>query len=227
MEDEKIKKILKEIFKKILKIILIILFIIIILFLIHTIRNFMIVSKLQEKVTQYVNSSNYHIKIINEEYDDTVVITNYYKKDNKEAYFLERRKFGEVIKISVYSDGTKNHRYTETPNNKVVNFDESKFSGLEIENVLENDNIWQKILSSMIAQIESERYNKKICYKIENYLSHNLWWGLEENEIYIEKDTGLLIKSDVDYSEAQYEYEFNNVDDTIFIEPDISQYQKQ
>lgn len=45
------------------------------------------------------------------------------------------------------------------------------------------------------------------------------------NEIYVEKDTGLLIKADVDYSNTEYKYEFNNTDDAIFIEPDINQYQ--
>ena len=29
--------------------------------------------------------------------------------------------------------------------------------------------------------------------------------GLEKNEVYIEKDTGLLIKGEVDYSNTEYE----------------------
>ena len=48
----------------------------------------------------------------------------------------------------------------------------------------------------------------------------------EEQETYIDKDTGLVLKiKAIDIiNEIEYEYEFNNVDDEIFVEPDISQY---
>ena len=41
---------------------------------------------------------------------------------------------------------------------------------------------------------------------------------------YIEKDTGLLTKSMVAGVTSERSYEFDNVDDSIFVEPDISQY---
>lgn len=212
--------------KKVLKIILIIIAILIILVLIHTIRNFIIVSQLQSKITEYTKINNYHIKITENQEDGAFITVNYYKKDNKQAYFLERNKDGEVIKMSSYSDGTKTHRrYTETPDYKTVNFEQSQFLGIAIGNVLENDNTWQNILASMMAQIKSVEYKGKICYEITNYASQHLFLGLEKNTVYIEKDKGLLIKANIDYSNAEYEYEFNNVNDTIFIEPDISQYQ--
>ena len=59
----------------------------------------------------------------------------------------------------------------------------------------------------------------------------------KSNEAYIEKETGLRIKAkegtltDVNGNVAdtivEYYYEFNNVDDSIFTEPDISQYKIQ
>lgn len=208
-----------------LKIILIIIAILIILFLIHTIRNYIIVSQLQNKVTQYTNNNNYHIKFVDNHSDGMIVITNYYKKDNKHAYFLERNKDGELLKLSVYSDGTKTHRYIETPDNKTANFDKSQFLGVEIVNVLQNDNTWQNILASMMAQIKSVTYNEKSCYEINNFPSQHLLLGLGKNIVYIEKDTGLVVKNDADDSISEREYEFNNVEDSIFIEPDISQYQ--
>ena len=38
------------------------------------------------------------------------------------------------------------------------------------------------------------------------------------------KNTGLYVKSIIDESNSEREYEFDTVDDSIFSEPDISQY---
>ena len=42
--------------------------------------------------------------------------------------------------------------------------------------------------------------------------------------MYIEKDTGLLIKNILNGTITEKEYTFDDVDDAIFTEPDISQY---
>ena len=47
---------------------------------------------------------------------------------------------------------------------------------------------------------------------------------LNKQETYIEKDTGLFVKSTDSQTLTEKEYKFDNVDDTIFIEPDISEY---
>ena len=68
------------------------------------------------------------------------------------------------------------------------------------------------------------RVNKD-CYKINNYLSQS--YGVDYNTkvtFIFEKDTGLLIKTIEAERTTEREYEFNNVDDSIFTEPDISQY---
>ena len=48
--------------KKILKSILIIIIAIIAIFIIHTIKNYIIITGLQNKITQYKDSTNYNIK---------------------------------------------------------------------------------------------------------------------------------------------------------------------
>lgn len=48
--------------------------------------------------------------------------------------------------------------------------------------------------------------------------------GTYKNEVYLEKNTGLYVKSIIDESNSEREYEFDTVDDSIFSEPDISQY---
>lgn len=76
--------------KKILKIIGIIIAILIILILIHTIRNFIIITDLQNKILKYSNSSNYFIKSVAKEESGNIITINYYKKDNKQVMFMER-----------------------------------------------------------------------------------------------------------------------------------------
>ena len=46
----------------------------------------------------------------------------------------------------------------------------------------------------------------------------------EDSEIIIDKETGLFLKSTATDDVVEREYEFDNVDDSIFVEPDISQY---
>ena len=46
----------------------------------------------------------------------------------------------------------------------------------------------------------------------------------EDAETYIDKETGLFVKTTQNGTTTEREYEFNNVQDSIFIEPDIGQY---
>lgn len=50
--------------KKIFKKLGIILLAIIIIILIHTVRNMIIISNTQKKLSNYINSNNYHMKIV-------------------------------------------------------------------------------------------------------------------------------------------------------------------
>ena len=56
---------------------------------------------------------------------------------------------------------------------------------------------------------------------MKNYLKLTMG-GIEK--YYIDKNTGLLLKSFVANTEVERSYEFNNVSDEVFIEPDIGQY---
>ena len=68
------------------------------------------------------------------------------------------------------------------------------------------------------------KVNDYKCYSINDFLSpYNLMWE-HKNEYDIEKETGLVRKAVLDEQNVTREYEFENVDDSIFIEPDISQY---
>ena len=209
--------------KQILKIIGVILLIVIAIFLIHTIRNYVIISDLQNKISKYANSTNYRTKSVTTENDGLVVTMEYYKKDNKEVVFLERMANNEVTKISMYSNGERTDVFTETKDSKVAQLNSGTIMSLGIYNHLENDSKWQTILGCISAKIKSVDYNGKKCYIVKEFMSSNSLTS-EGVETYIDKETGLFVKS-IDASIVnEREYEFNTVDDSIFTEPDISQY---
>lgn len=210
--------------KNVLKVICIILLIILIVFLIHTFRNYIIIRNMQNKISNYVGSTNYHSKSVSTEDDNVVVTMDYYKKDNKEVTFIERKTPNETNKISMYNNGERIDTFYETGNNKIASLNTNAMASFSIYNGLETDSNFQTFYSSILAIIKSERCNGKDCYSIKNYLSPFSLIG-QDGTLFIDKDTGLLVKSIEDSDKSlEREYDFNNVNDSIFAEPDISQY---
>ena len=70
---------------------------------------------------------------------------------------------------------------------------------------------------------KSTECNGKQCYEVKGSLSTALLTE-KGSKVYIEKDTGLYVKAIGDNMMMEREYEFDNVDDSIFVEPDVSQY---
>ena len=63
--------------KKVLKIIGIIILVFILILLIHTIRNYIIVSKLTDKISVYKDSKNYNAKFVNTDKSGTITVMDY------------------------------------------------------------------------------------------------------------------------------------------------------
>lgn len=209
--------------KRVLKIIGIIIAILIILFLIHTIRNYVIVTGLQNKIKPYFNSSNYYMKSVTTSNDGTTVTMDYYKKDNKQVAFLERNLNGEISKISIFNNGERIDRFFDNANSKVAELNSDVNMTVNLYNGLESESKWQTFLSSISANIKSVNYNGKECYSIKNFMSLTSL-NSEDSETIIDKNTGLLVKLTYGEEQSEKEYKFDSVDDSIFMEPDISEY---
>lgn len=214
--------------KKILIVICIILLVAIVIFLIHSARNFIIISKLQDKALECINSNNYHTRTITHISDESTVTTDYYKKENKQAVFIQKNENGNVIKLLNYNNGERTDFFTETQTEKTVKLDTKSSISAGMFNILQTDNNWQTFLYSSISIVRSTKYNEKECYIIDNYLSPYYLndYDTTTAKYIIDKQTGLILK-DESSTIVEYEYEFDNVDDSIFIEPDISQYKIQ
>jgi len=212
--------------KKILKIIGIIIIVLIVLFLIHSFRNFIIISKIQDRVAKYQNSSNYHVHSVSYQ-DNITIISDYYTKDNKEFMTLERKSENDNTKLSFYNNGERIDMFVENAEEKSVQINAVKeIMPIAVVNVLQTDNKWQTFLYGSISKIKTIEYEGKQCYAIDNYVSpYHLHTPDEKPKYIIEKETGLLLANKSNNNiVAEREYEFDNVQDSVFIEPDISQY---
>ena len=211
--------------KKGLKIIGIIILIIIVLILIHTIRNTIIISNLQNKVEKYSNSNNYHIKATMHISESITMNINQYQKNEKQLLVLERIMNDERIKMSYYNIGSRIDMFLETKDEKIAELGKvNEILGVSSITPLQTDNLWQTILYSLHARITTVKVNDYECYSINNFLSPYNLLGKNKTEYDIEKETGLVRKIVLDEQITIREYEFENVDDSIFVEPDISQY---
>lgn len=215
--------------KKILKIIGIILLILVILLLIHTIRNFIIIKKLQSNFSNYVSSNNYHITSVDKESENNATVTmNYYKKDNKQVVFMERVIDSEVLKLTMYNNGERVDIFIDNGKEKTCQIGvDTEVIQLNLYNYLETDNSWQTFLGSIFARISKTTYNQKECYVVNNFTSPLFMNDADKNEVYLEKDTGLYVKSIMGSRITEREYEFNNIEDSIFVEPNIGEYKIQ
>ena len=204
--------------KKFLKILGIIILILIILITINTLRNYIIISKLQNRIAEYSNSTNYHVEstsIIAE--NDVHLNIDFYKKDDKSLQVLQRQA-EDIVTIKRYGKGEKINTYIVTNENKTMYVESNSiFLYDKISNHLETTELYEKLLRSALSIIYSRKVNEKSCYAVVFF----------NTRLYIEKDTGLLVKDVMQFQYFDYKYEFNSVEDSIFIEPDISEYQIQ
>lgn len=209
---------------KVVKIILIILLVIIVVFLTNAVIKFMIAKQLSENVKQYTSSENYHIKSISYDSDGTQITMNYYKKNDKELTIMEIDKNGTTDKISIYNNGSRKDVFYDNSEGKKVELNTDLTIDVQIYDYFDMQSNLQLFGSNMFAKIKKVDYNGKECYLLNNSFTLTYLWGAEVDEIYIEKDTGLVVKSNIDNHISEREYEFDNVQDEIFAEPDISQY---
>lgn len=209
--------------KKVFKILGVILLVLIAIFLIHTIRNYIIISELQNNISKYTDTSNYYTKSTSIASDGTKMEMEYYTKDNKQVMIINRELKEAKSKVSMYDNGDRVNTYIESKDSKVAQLNREEILPIKIYNNLESENKWQTFLGSISTNIKKVNYNNKECYLIKDS-SFPMSLTFKGAELYIERGTGLLIRTNEGGNITEKEYSFNNVDDSIFVEPDISQY---
>ena len=133
--------------KRFFKIILLIIVVLLVLFLIHAIRNYVIITSLQNKVKPYTQSTNFHIKSVANEGDGTEITINMYQKENRQVIILERSKDGKVTnKISSYNNGERIDTFYESNESKIVKLNSANSISIEVVDYLKTDNKWQNFI---------------------------------------------------------------------------------
>ncbi|MBR3134304.1 MAG: hypothetical protein IKG56_02460 [Clostridia bacterium] len=199
--------------KKVLKVVGISILVVLVLFMIHAIRNYIILSKINENVAKYVESNNMYMKTESDQ-----VNVNYYRKDDKEVAIMNK----DNIKMSNYKIGEKNDQFVETGESKTAKLNLGSMT-VQVANIAKFDTKWQRFMLGSVAFIRSKNYKDKACYVIDNLISPYFLVG-DKCQYTVEKDTGLLLKETTDGIVYEREYEFNKVEDSVFIEPDINEY---
>ena len=202
-----------------IKIIVIAILLIILISVIMISRKIIIISNLENKSREYVNSNNFYAKVYSYSGDFTN-INEHYKKDDKQL--TKNRIFnGTYVSDFIYvKENKKTDIYANIDGKKVANLDED-IDLFFMPNTIEINNIWELMDISMYSKVETEECNGKNCYRISN----------KYGTLYLDKDTGLIVREIRKFNEGDtvnmvldYMYTFDNVEDTDFNRPDILEY---
>ena len=221
--------------KKILKICLIMIVLIIAILLFCMIRNYTIAKNIiDENVDKAINSESIYAKTtIKEEENISETFENYKKGDKELTINIMNNEDGNSTKISMYIDGDKETIYYENKAGKFVQQDEiqkiEKPTEEDARASLEKESKIATFFAGAFTPFKSVNIDGKDCYLVQKsslpIFEDMLNDDAKDRRIYIDKETYMIVKTVADDVITEYEYEFNNVDDNIFIQPDINEYE--
>lgn len=203
--------------KKGVKIFAILLVVLIVALLFGTIiRKAIIISDLNEKVIQQNAKNNIYVKFQTANINEEI-----YKKDNIVKTILEDKE--NQKKVTKITNGTTRMQYTESATeNTLSTYEDTTNYGYVISNYVSTNilGVMEKISFIITSKISTQNEEDKECYVISNNNNPNSFKpeGRKDLAVYIEKETGLPIKSIETYDDGQeiittYEYAFDIVTD--------------
>lgn len=207
---------------RVLKSIILIIIIVLPLLFCYSARKMTILSNLVAKQADYKCSNNFHQRVIKNT-DEVNMIADYYKKGNKDVYYqtITINKTGETAKKVMFVSESEVKMYYEKGKEDILNEYDLSFGIMPVSMYFDYKSLWQTFITMQKVSIKETILNGKNCYKIKYNLTpnpDNLEW-----EVYKDKETGLTIKLD----DFEFEYEFDNVSDSVFAEPDLEKYELQ
>ncbi len=205
----------------------ILILIVVLFFLFTTIRKVVIISNLSNLSERYVNSTNYH-KIMYAYEKDSYIKTEVYCLENKKFFQITKIIDGNIQVKKIYSDGEFVNIYTDDESGKHAQLNQKMELSVDMQNYLYTDNIFHLASYSIPASVKSKDYYGKKCYYIANF---DTPYSISEDGIFIDKETGLIVKAITSVEVANgitpavdYVYEFGNVTEKDFVEPNIEDY---
>lgn len=199
----------------------------------NTLRNYRILEELRQTLKETQKTSNYHLTMSTKMGNYGLIVMDTYGKDGKVVSMSQAIAiYGQRHKTTSYLKGNRRAWYKEEDNGgqceKTVEIDEN--CNIEYWGVgnwfleePETEGGTSKLWLSTRVKIAKTTYQGKECYVIEDDR-----FSKDPNRhiiYYIEKDTGLVVRQIQNDENWDYSYEFGNVDDEIFKEPNREEYE--
>lgn len=214
---------------KIGKITLIIVLVIIILLAIRTIRNYMILNSMQNKVAEYTGKTNFYYKI--EEDNSNISYFEVYRKNDIKKVTIIQKETGTKVMNYIYPGYTNIYEDVVNGIDTMRSQNIETFENVTIPNYINFTNHFQMLLSSLPVKIKTETIDgTEYCVLTNLYSpSYTIENRIQKVTFYFSKNTGLVEKivETMDTGEENtilYTYEFDSVTDENLSEPDKSNY---
>ena len=232
-EENKKVKFFKK-YRNKLRVLRIILLVIVLVFVINTGRKVYIINDLNNKAKEYINSENYKKTIYLLDSGKYVKSEGYCLNNKQKIVITTIDENGEKEVVTVYGEKGSNkiNTYTEKEGKKTARINEQGEVSIEIGDAFYGlDNKATLIIYAILTNINKTTFNGEECYYVsgpENLGPYKL--------MYVNKNNGLIISRIAFETEfvnsekgrvpsTEYKFEFNNVTEEDFIEPDISEYE--
>ena len=196
---------------------------------------FVIIKKMQDKVKQYSNITNFHITKKSYCYDSVTIQEAFHKDGNFLVHIKRTAENAENREIISTKSGNNYIIAGETKvaslNSMVLGVQEKVYNYLETESL--GEFLYGLVISSKISSVKC---NDKDCYKIENFKVSGIAYPEYGICLYIDKETGLIVRVEEGTRDSygkiytqvsDYKYEFNAVIDEDLKEPDINEFKIQ
>lgn len=201
-------------------------------------RKAIIITTLFNKAEDYKNMSNYYTTYY--QYDsNNIEILESFNKDGKYLKTLKtiEKRTGKIVsKLTETYNGEKTNLYIDSQNEKKVILDTKPnvIMPFEAKNYyLYFDSNWDFIKSCIFSNVKNVECNGVDCYRFTDLYNSQLANFKYENYVYIDKNTGLAIRSlggiisdnSTSYNVIiDFYYGFNTVIDEDLVEPNIEEY---
>ena len=181
------------------------------------IRKFIIITNLVNISKEYVNKTNY-LAVVQSLQNGNVNMLKSYNKDGD--YLTSMKNYGKDIQdergLIRYKKDNEEIGIIYTAQEKIAILDGTVLGNVSIVNLFSTlNNTMQQLQFALMSRITTEKYGEIECYLIE--LSN-----LDNWKMWVEKDTGLVIREINGGQVSERFYEFDVVTDEDIVKPDIS-----
>lgn len=199
---------------KLWKKILIVVLILCAILVICIVRKFIIIRNLVNESKEYANKTNYYA-VVQSLQNGNVSIIKSYKKDGN--YLTTWKTYGKDIQdergLIRYKKDSEEIGIIQSGQEKIAILNGSVLGEVNVVNIFSTlNNTMQQLQVAIMSRITTDNYDNMECYLIE----------LDNWKMWVDKDTGLIVRDINGGIVAERFYEFDIVKDEDIIKPDIS-----